>query len=133
MYPEGLYVLAEPVRDIQPSIHRLYFTCCICGGKDKHNRPVVCQLGGYNYREEGGDLEKEFHCGSAFRSQDINFSRAPENTLLCCKTTEISGPIRNKFICLLIPAGGLRNISLREWLVANFKPLYLFLFFGQLF
>lgn len=52
--------LTEPVKDWHPAKHTLYFTCCIWRGKDKHNRPVVCHLEGYNYPEEGGDLGKEF-------------------------------------------------------------------------
>lgn len=76
----NMYLASRTSKRMAPSQAHTGLTCCMRGGKDNHNRPVVCQLGGYNYWEEGG--EKEFHCGSAFRSYDMSHSRAPDNTLL---------------------------------------------------
>lgn len=44
--------------------------------KEEKDRPVLCQLRGYNYWEEGG--EKEFHRTSTFRSRDPMHSK-PES------------------------------------------------------
>lgn len=46
---------AKPRREWHLAKVHAGLTCCILEEKD--NRPVVCQLRGYNYQEEGGEME----------------------------------------------------------------------------
>lgn len=43
------YLAGRTSKKVASSQAHTGLTCCIQGGKDNHNRPVVCQLGGYNY------------------------------------------------------------------------------------
>lgn len=64
------------------------FTTCIRGGKDKHNKPVVCQLGGYNYWEEGGIWSRNFTAVMTLDLKTVIFLRASYNRYLCCKSMQ---------------------------------------------